>query len=326
MEGILRWRLLTLIPAVVWGATYYVTRHTLPADSPLWGAVLRALPAGLLLLLIARRLPRGAWWWRSAVLGMLNTGAFFALVYLAAQLLPTGIASVVMAASPLVMMGLSAVLLGRRLRVAGVGGALLGLAGVVLMLWSGPDAVDPRGIAAAVGAMAMSSLGYVLMARWTAKDGTIEVLPATAWQLVAGGIFVLPVAALVEGAPPVLDSTALVGFGYLTVIATAAAYLLWFAGLARLGPSDLALIGLANPLTGVLLGAGLASERLSARQWLGAGLLLAGVVLGQERAVRRTPPGLSRAAKPDTAEVSAAAPASPDEAPVPAVCGADPRR
>ena len=316
MEGILRWRLLTLIPAVVWGSTYYVTRHTLPADSPLWGAVLRALPAGLLLLLIARRLPRGAWWWRSAVLGMLNTGAFFALVYLAAQLLPTGIASVVMAAAPLVMMGLSAVLLGRRLRVAGVGGALLGLAGVVLMLWSGPDAVDPRGIAAAVGAMTMSSVGYVLMARWTAKDGTIAVLPATAWQLVAGGLFVLPVAALVEGAPPVLDSTSLLGFGYLTVIATAVAYLLWFAGLARLGPSDLALIGLANPLTGVLLGAGLAGERLSGRQLLGAGLLLAGVVLGQERAARSTPAEPSSATAPE--------PVAP--APLPATCASSPAR
>lgn len=284
-----------LVPPIVWGSTYYVTRHALPVGTPLWGAVLRAAPAGLLLLLVTRHRPHGSWWWRSAVLGVLNTGAFFALVYLAAQLLPTGVASVVMAASPLVMMLLAAALLGRRLRTAGIAGALLGLAGVVLMLWSGEGRTDPLGIAAAVGAMTMSSVGYVLMARWTGRTGQVDVLAATSWQLVAGALLVLPVAALVEGPPPSLDATALLGFGYVTVVATAAAFALWFTGLARLGPADLSLIGLANPLTGVLLGAGLAGERLDARQLVGAGLLLTGVVLGQERRRRATAgPGTDR--------------------------------
>ncbi|MFF1797479.1 EamA family transporter, partial [Kitasatospora sp. NPDC058263] len=73
MEANIRWILVTAVAPVAWGANYYVTREFLPADRPLWGAALRALPAGLILLALARRLPRGAWWWRSAVLGLLNT-------------------------------------------------------------------------------------------------------------------------------------------------------------------------------------------------------------------------------------------------------------
>ena len=60
--------LMTAIVPVLWGSTYVVTRQWLPADMPLTGAAIRALPAGLLLLAITRRLPEGQWWWRSTVL------------------------------------------------------------------------------------------------------------------------------------------------------------------------------------------------------------------------------------------------------------------
>ena len=76
---------ITAVAPVAWGANYVVTRQLLPMDVPLWGSALRALPAGLVLLAVARALPRGVWWWRSAVLGTLNVGAFFLLVYVAAS-------------------------------------------------------------------------------------------------------------------------------------------------------------------------------------------------------------------------------------------------
>ena len=66
----------------------------------MYGAVFRALPAGLLLLCVARRLPARRWWWRSLVLGICNMGAFFALIYVAAQLLPVSLASTIMSAVP----------------------------------------------------------------------------------------------------------------------------------------------------------------------------------------------------------------------------------
>jgi probable blue pigment (indigoidine) exporter len=58
----------------------------------------------------------------------------------------------------------------------------------------------------------------------------------TAWQLVAGSIVLLPAALLVEGAPPALPAPSALGFAYLTLIATALAYVAWFAGLRRLSP------------------------------------------------------------------------------------------
>ncbi|MFM2475338.1 EamA family transporter, partial [Burkholderia cenocepacia] len=104
MEAKWRWVLVTAIAPVAWGSMYVVTHRALPADAPLWGATLRALPAAIVLLLVVRRMPTGAWWWRSAVLGLLNVGAFFLLVYVAATLLPSSVAASVMAASPVALM------------------------------------------------------------------------------------------------------------------------------------------------------------------------------------------------------------------------------
>lgn len=79
---------LTALAPAVWGSTYLITTEFLPPDRPLLASTLRALPAGLLLLLMTRTLPRGIWWWRAVVLGVLNIGAFFYLLFLAAYHLP----------------------------------------------------------------------------------------------------------------------------------------------------------------------------------------------------------------------------------------------
>ncbi|TKR24721.1 EamA family transporter [Cellulomonas hominis] len=288
MEDNRRWLPVAAIAPILWGSTYYVTRHALPADSPLWGGVLRALPAGLVLLVLARRLPRGSWWWRSLVLGTLTVGAFFALVYVAAQALPSSIASTVMALGPVVMMLAAWVLLGRRPLLRAVLGGVLGVLGVAVMLLGGGDGagLDPRGIAASVAAMLMSSIGYVLANRW---QGEVEVLPLTAWQLVAGALVLLPVAVAVEGAPPALDGTALLGFAYVSLVATAVANVAWFAALRHLGPSTVGLVGLLNPVTGVLLGTVLAAEVLTWRQTLGIAVVLGAMALGASRGRRRAP-------------------------------------
>lgn len=279
MEDTRRWLPVAALAPVLWGTTYYVTRHALPADSPLWGGVLRALPAGLVLLVLARRLPRGAWWWRSAVLGTLTTGAFFALVYLAAQLLPTSIASTVMAVGPVAMMLAAWVLLGQRPRVRAVVGGVLGVVGVAVMLLGGGagGGLDGRGVLASVAAMLLSSVGYVLASRW---QDEVDVLPLAAWQLVAGALVLVPVAVVVEGAPPPLDGRALAGFAYVSLAATAVANVAWFAALRHLGPATTGLVGLLNPVTGVLLGTVVAAETLTGRQVVGIVVVLGAMVLG----------------------------------------------
>jgi probable blue pigment (indigoidine) exporter len=307
MEAKLRWAAVTAVAPVAWGTTYFVTHRYLPADYPLYGGAIRALPAGLLLLLVRRRLPRGAWWWRAAVLGTLNMGAFFALVYVAAQLLPTSVASTVMASSPVVMMLLAWAALAERPRAGQVAAALAGLAGVALMLLGGPVAVSGGGVLASVTAMTMSSLGYVLTKRWGAG---VDLVSLTSWQLIAGGTVLAVAAAVVEGPPPPVGPGAALAFGYVSVIATAVAFAAWFAGLRRLPTGTVALIGLLNPVAGVLLGTAVAGEGLGARQICGLVLVFASVLLGQAargrpgaggaRGAGAPPPAAWRPARPDT--------------------------
>ncbi|PPF42342.1 EamA family transporter [Pseudoclavibacter sp. AY1F1] len=278
------WMLITAIAPIAWGSNYYVMGSFLPADAPLWGAVLRALPAGLVLLLVARKLPKGAWWWRALVLGTINMSAFFALVYVASQLLPSSIASMIMAASPIVMMVFAVSMLGERLRLLPVIGAATGLLGVVLMLASGTSTIDWRGVLASVAAMALASFGFVLVKRW---GSTVEILPLTAWQLAGGGLVLLPVALVIEGPMPSYDVPAIAALAYVGLVSTALAYLAWFSGLKHLTAGTTGLIGLLNPVTGVVLGTLLAGETLGWQQGAGMGLVLFGILLGQPILRRR---------------------------------------
>lgn len=283
MEGNFRWSLVTAIAPVAWGTNYFVTREFLPAGHPLYGAVIRALPAGLLLLAVSRKVPRGSWWWKALLLGVLNMGGFFALVYLAAQRLPTSVASTVMATAPLGMMLIAWALISERPGPRHLAGAGVGVAGVCLMLLTARVSVDVLGVLASAGAMAMSSLGYILAKRWSAE---VDVLASTAWQLVGGGLLLLPLAVAAEGAPPALDAAALLGFGYVIVVATALAFAVWFAGLRRLPAATVGLLGLLNPVTGVLLGTAIAGEVLNTRQICGLLLVLTGILLGRPAARR----------------------------------------
>jgi probable blue pigment (indigoidine) exporter len=280
MEANLRWVLMTAVAPVAWGATYFVTREFLPHGYPLWGGVIRALPAGLLLMMIRRRLPAASWWWRSMVLGVLNMGAFFALVYVAAQLLPASLASTIMATSSMAIMLAAWAVLAERPRAVAVVGAALGIAGVCLMLLTGAVPTNPLGVLASVSAMTMSSVGYVLAKKWSRAAGA-DVLSMTSWQLIGGGLVLVPIAIVVEGAPPAIDGRALAGFGFVSLVATALAFACWFGGLRRLPAGVVGLVGLLNPVTGVLLGSLIAGDSLNGRQIAGIVLVLTGVLIGQ---------------------------------------------
>ena len=188
-----------------------------------------------------------------------------------------------MATSPVVMMLFAWLVLADPPKARRLTGAALGILGVALMLFTGLATVDATGVLASAGAMTMSSLGYVLAKKW--DDGP-DVLSLTAWQLLAGALVLLPVAAVAER-PPGLDGKAVLGFAYVTVIATALAFVAWFAGLRHLDAGSVGLVGLLNPVTGVLLGTAIAAEALSGRQVLGLALVLAGIVV--PHAGRRAP-------------------------------------
>lgn len=270
--------LATAVAPAVWGLTYLTTTELLPADRPLLSALLRALPAGLLLVAVSRRLPSGSWWWRSAVLGVLNIGLFFALLLVGAYRLPGGVAAVAGAVQPLVVAGLAAGLVGERLRRRTVVAGVAGAAGVALLVLQAEARLDALGVAAALGGAVSMAVGVVLTKRW---GRPAPLLATTGWQLVAGGLFLLPVAVLVEGPPPALTATNVAGYLYLGGIGTVLAYTLWFRGLHRLPATAVTFLGLLAPVVAATAGWLVLGQRLSAGQVLGAVVVLGALVAAQ---------------------------------------------
>ncbi len=285
--------LLTALAPTIWGSTYVVTTLMLPPGYPLTVAMLRALPAGLLLLLAVRQLPRGIWWLRAFILGALNFSVFWALLFVAAYRLPGGVAATLGAIQPLVVILLARSLLGTPVRGLSVLAALGGLGGVALLVLTPKAALDPAGIAAGLTSAASMALGTVLSRRW---QPPVSALTFTSWQLTAGGILLVPLALAAEPALPPLTVLNVTGIAYLGLIGAALTYVLWFRGVARLEPAVVSSLGFLSPITAVLLGWGLLGQHLSAAQIAGMAIVVASVWLGQ-RVQRPAPPAPAARAK-----------------------------
>ncbi len=244
-------RLSTALAPVIWGSTYIVTTELLPPGIPVTVSLLRALPAGLLLLLIVRRLPTGRWWLRSAVLGALNFTLFWICLFIGAYRLPGGLAATLGAVQPLLVIGLARVALGQAIRPVAVGSAVVGMVGVALLVLSPGASPDPIGVLAALGGAASMATGTILTRKWAAD---VPLLTMTAWQLTAGGLLLLPLALWLEPGLPALSTVNLIGFAWLSFIGAALTYLLWFRGIARIGPTATTMLGFLSPVTAMVLG------------------------------------------------------------------------
>ncbi|MGW4230534.1 EamA family transporter [Streptomyces sp. NPDC004980] len=274
------WTALTAIAPAIWGTTYIVTTHLLPEGHPLFAALMRSLPAGLIALLIARRLPRGSWWWKSLVLGTLNMGAFFPLLFLAAQHLPGGVAATLGSSQPIVVAFLAVAILHEKLSAWRVTWAVIGMIGVALVVL-GPEAgLDPVGIIAGLAAAASMGTGVVLTKKWGRPEG-VSAIGLAGWQLTAAGLVLLVPAMLIDGIPADVDGAAVAGYLWLGLIGALLTYSLWFSGIRRLPVTATALLGLLSPLVAAVLGAVIAAEALTAAQLAGFTVALIALVAGQ---------------------------------------------
>ncbi|MEC3955790.1 EamA family transporter [Nocardia sp. CDC153] len=283
---------LTGLAPLVWGSTYAVTTTFLPPERPMFTAVMRVLPAGLLLLALTRKLPYGQWISRALVLGVLNIGIFTALLFVAAYRLPGGVAAVLTSAAPLFAVGFAALAGIERLTGRKIVAGLIGMAGVALVVLKATAALDTLGVLAGIVAAVAMGSGTVLTKRWGRPEG-VTPLAMTGWQLTAGGLMLLPIAALVEGAPPALDARNIGGYLYLGLIGTAVAYALWFRGIARASATSVQFLGLLSPLSATVIGWAALGQSLTVLQILGMAIVLGGTLLGQTsgapRAVESTP-------------------------------------
>lgn len=269
---------LTALAPMAWGTTYIVTTELLPPGRPLLSGALRALPAGLAVLAFTRTLPRGGWWWRAAVLGTLNIGAFFALLFVAAYRLPGGVAATLNAVQPLLVAGLAFALLAERPTLWRISWGIAGVVGVALMVLRGAFVFDPLGITAGLGSAAAMATGIVLTRRWGRPVG---LMAFTGWQLTAGGLLLMPLALALEGPPPALGVASIAGYAWLGIPGTLIAYALWFQGVARLPVAAVSFLALLSPAVATALGWLLLAQSLTVAQAAGFILALAAIVAAQ---------------------------------------------
>ena len=268
--------LITLLAPCLWGSTYVVFTQTLPVEHPLLVAALRALPAGLLLMMISSGLPPRAAIFKLTVLGLANIGVFFALLFVAAARMPGGAAATLMSAQPLLVGLLAWPMLLRRPHPAQVAASVIGMVGVGLLIFDPTQSMDPIGVIASLGAAGSMALGTVLIERWGRVGTPLEL---TAWQLTLGGLALLPLALIFEGLPPVPSSLNAIGLTYLILPGTALAYWLWIRGISLIG-ADVTFLSLFSPLVATVLGALLLDEWFSTVQFMGIALILTSAAAG----------------------------------------------
>ncbi|MDF0605190.1 DMT family transporter [Neisseriaceae bacterium TC5R-5] len=266
--------MVTAMAPMIWGSTYIVTTEFLPPSRPFTAALLRALPAGLALIAFCRVLPQRADSGRLLILSVLNIGAFQALLFVAAYRLPGGLAAVVAAMGPLLMMAVTWGMDRVKPSVWAVLAGMLGIVGMGALLFSPSMKWDWLGGLAALAGTLFMTLGTFLTKRWKLN---LPVLALTGWQLLLGGLMLAPFAYFVDAPLPVLSTMQLSAYAYLCVAGALLAYALWFRGVVRLPSVAVTSLGLLSPLTAVVLGWVFLGQSLSTLSWLGFSLVLGSV-------------------------------------------------
>jgi probable blue pigment (indigoidine) exporter len=271
----------TVIAPIAWGTTYVTVTELLPQGRPLFVAAVRVLPAGLALLLVGRLgtkwRPRAGEWRPLVGLSLANFGVFFPLLIVAVYRLPGGVAASVGGVQPFLVAAGTWIVAGVRPRATDLGVGLAAAVGVAFVVVRPDAGIDPLGVAAALGANVAFSLGVVYTRHLPSPAHPVA---ATGWQLVISGVVLVPLALALEGIPDAPTVRNMAGFGYLSLVGTAAAFLLWFNGVRRLPPAGPPLIGLAAPVTGAVMGWIVLAESLSRWQLLGFAITIGAISYG----------------------------------------------
>jgi probable blue pigment (indigoidine) exporter len=269
--------LLTALAPMIWGTTYVVATELLPPNHPLMAAALRSLPIGILLIVWSRKLPKGIWWWRILLLGSLNIGIFQALLFIAAYRLPGGVAATAGAIQPLIVGWFAWLILNEKPSKLSIVAGIAGLVGVGLLVLGPTARLDMLGIGSAIAGAATMGLGTVLVKRWKRP---VSLLVFTAWQLIVGGIVLLPIALVVEGPITHFSTNNLLGFVYLGLVGTGISYALWFRGIEKLNAGAVSYLGLMSPVVATMMGFVFLNQTFTPIQVIGVAIVLISVSIG----------------------------------------------
>ncbi len=269
------------------GACFVVIAWGLRDAPPLWFGALRALIAGAALVMLGlmqhRPQPSGAraWGWITLT-GLVNVSLAFAAMFAAVAGLATGTAAVLANAQPLLILLPAWWLYGEAVSRRTAMALVVGFAGLVLVALPGGGGT---GAVLSLLAAAAVTAGTLLSRRLAGLD----VLAATGWHLLIGGLALAVVALLVEGAPVIAWTPRfLLSLAFLSLVGTAATTVAWFVEARRARLDVLTAWLFLTPVVGIVLAGLLLAERPAG--WSGVGLAATLVAMWVALGPRRSDP------------------------------------
>jgi drug/metabolite transporter (DMT)-like permease len=293
------WAQMTLL-ALIWGGSFLSIKLAVAETGVLSTVAIRVAGAAAVLwavlLPMGYRIPReGRVWGALFVMGLLNNALPFTLITWGQQSIPTGLAAILNASTAIFGVLIAALAFRDETLTArkalGVGLGFLGVATAIgLRNFASLDLTSLSQLAV-LGA----SLCYALSGAFARHAlGGLPPQVAAAGMLTASAAMMVPLALVREGLPPAHHSAAAwAALGYLAVIATALAYLLFYRIIGRVGAGNASLVTLMVAPVSILLGAWLLGEVLPLRAYLGFALLVAGLVILDGRLLRRQRPAVT---------------------------------
>ena len=225
--------------------------------------------------------PRSAAQWRDyTVMSILNNVIPFGLIFFGQTMIPSGLAAVANATTPLMALLVARVMAGERLPTHKIAGILIGVAGVVVLV--GPSALagdksSALGMLLVVG----GTLSYGFSALWGRRFRTTPPIMSSAAQLSCSALLMLPIAAVADHfwTLPMPPGNVIVATLALGVISTALAYILFFRIMAEAGSNNVMLVTLLIPISAIVAGAVHFGERLTLNQFAGAAIIAASLLV-----------------------------------------------
>jgi drug/metabolite transporter (DMT)-like permease len=269
---------------VIWGSTYLAIRFTVADLPPVFAAGIRFVVAGAALFGWSRvkgtAAPSRAQWRSMALLACMMFLITYSGVFWAETRIPSGIAAVLVATSP-IWTSLLEVFVFRELawRWSLLGAIVLGLIGVALLSWtSGSGRLELLPCAAVLLSNMSWSAGSVISKRLDLPAS--KVLLAGGEMLLGGGMLLLFSLVLGEMSAPLhVTFRSLLALLYLIVAGSLLAYTAYVWLLSRLSATAVASYAYVNPLVALALGHFLGGEAFGASALTGAGFILCSVLL-----------------------------------------------
>ncbi|SHN13206.1 DMT family transporter [Streptomyces yunnanensis] len=284
------WQIRFAFLCLVWGFSFLFIKLGTEGFAPLQVSLGRVAFGALVLLVFLvikrERLPRSArTWGHLAVAALLLNALPFSLFAYSELTIPSTLASICNATSPLWGMALSVVALSEdrptRRRVAGLGIGFLGVL-TVLGAWQGFSGTDLTGTAMALGASLSYPIGWIYVRRTLARDEHSHLAKSSA-QLLLATLQLAVATALFTPMPTAFPAVPLLAVFALGALGTGVAFLLQYGLVAEVGPTTAQMVTYFTPVIATASGVALLNEHLAWNTPVGAVIVLAGAALTQSK-------------------------------------------